>query len=741
MNSHQERCKILYWEKIWSIDRYITEYENFRKIRNELHKSQKIWDINAIQEAKDRVIASKAKLAEEMFILYSQSWSHQQFEKTYYTEIVPKLWEDPWNNNSYSDRIASILDPVSLNKDEYIIPPLESNEATIMGLQIAQNISNELSKYVDGICLSWSLNRGAFYAPKTHLVSHNSKVWCHEELKNIWSDVDLLITYSDSDKLIEGIDHLCDFWLLEHEEKKRVRFFFHNLCPSGDADFFSLQSEKLGMKYSIKFFSSSMLENFLKPVSWQYPQHFTWYRSSEASKIKNNWWCKIINLIDGSNDISKEKSNITKGGCLSTVPSPHLRQDWSLYGGVITGYTIQYPLIFHDPDNKLLSIISANNKLLYSMWAQIDHYIPSLHQDNRCPPYYKKNLNLLHENSLLKCESLKTKEEVLNAISEGNEFILPWFKYFHNTFTKGSVGNMFTSLSDLPGMELLSNGYMKYHVENETLFKKEILIIYNILKEISDDYSFNSFHHFEHLHKLNQSDKTDLEILWLNSVKSMDSVWWWNCVDFALFSKKKLEEHGIKTSLIWTIPEKGKYTDTQIEWIKIRHINLLYKFEWHSFLIEPSWGVPYPIPLQGGIIAWNNTRLFMTKNINADQIHQYTIRPNNGEKYKNRILSLRSITSEECQQLNSRLMRLPRGLDLIMPANEKGKHYYISFNPKHRWKLLTNIEGIKKIFIPAQLTEKENNILANKTHIHNPKEYFDNFINFYYSLPEEFFIS
>jgi hypothetical protein len=62
-------------------------------------------------------------------------------------------------------------------------------------------------------------------------------------------------------------------------------------------------------------------------------------------------------------------------------------------------------------------------------------------------------------------------------------------------------------------MELLSNGYMKYHVENETLFKKEILIIYNILKEISDDYSFNSFHHFEHLHKLNQSDKTDLEIL------------------------------------------------------------------------------------------------------------------------------------------------------------------------------------------------------------------------------------
>jgi len=74
----------------------------------------------------------------------------------------------------------------------------------------------------------------------------------------------------------------------------------------------------------------------------------------------------------------------------------------------------------------------------------------------------------------------------------------------------------------------------------------------------------------------------------------------------------------------------------------------------------------------------------MTNSIENDHIQQYTIRPKTKETYKNRSLSLTTISPEECQDLNYKLMRLPRGLDLITPLSKKEKQYYISFKPKHK---------------------------------------------------------
>lgn len=83
---------------------------------------------------------------------------------------------------------------------------------------------------------------------------------------------------------------------------------------------------------------------------------------------------------------------------------------------------------------------------------------------------------------------------------------------------------MLSLLQNLPGLNILSDGKVKYHIENEERFQEELKVIHELLVEIAYTYAFNSFIHFDLLRQSSQNNDINQQNLKLDGIESMNEL-------------------------------------------------------------------------------------------------------------------------------------------------------------------------------------------------------------------------
>lgn len=269
-----------------------------------------------------------------------------------------------------------------------------------------------------------------------------------------------------------------------------------------------------------------------------------------------------------------------------------------------------------------------------------------------------------------------------------------------------------------------------------------------ILLKISESNNFSTFSHFGKLVELvNESggDPTNSRILlekWdYSPLDFIQTEKCGNCVDFAVLGQKMLLDAGIPTSIIGKYPDPKEFSETQIDFMGYRHTSLLYankSKDLELFMFEPGWKFPKPIAVTPGIISGNQDWQFETVRIDNNELVQKTYNMNK-KKYGERIFSIHPLGVDFCRQLTKRLIRIPRKLEAVNELKDGVPTYFIRFDP-HKQILTTNLSGIEGEFLPDQLSTDQTELLETSFEQQGLVEYLSNIINFYKSLPNDFWI-
>jgi hypothetical protein len=268
-----------------------------------------------------------------------------------------------------------------------------------------------------------------------------------------------------------------------------------------------------------------------------------------------------------------------------------------------------------------------------------------------------------------------------------------------------------------------------------------------VLLEISRNHYFNSFSHFEKLADIVAKTKTA-------PADTIESLGKWNyessafiktercgnCNDFAVLCQKMLSDIGVPTTIIGRFPDKKDFTKKQINFLRYRHLCLLYANESNGlkvFTLEPSWKFSEPILINQGATSiykdWESEIL----QINEFGFTQRAYSPKKNV-YRERLFDIHPLSIDFCRELTKRLIRVPRKLQILSTKNEP-VNQFIRLDPIKQT-FTTNIGGIDGEFLPNTISLKQSKVIEDT--LGHPKliERLSKVLNFIKSLPTDFWI-
>lgn len=297
------------------------------------------------------------------------------------------------------------------------------------------------------------------------------------------------------------------------------------------------------------------------------------------------------------------------------------------------------------------------------------------------------------------------------------------------------------------GPEKVINIDRKYlQIDKENL-ESQLQKISDILLQISQNDRFDTFSHFEKLADISNKDKVNplhgVELLENWNYESLDFIETnksGNCVDFAILCQNMLRDAGVPATIIGRFPESGDYTKKQADFLKYRHVSLMYANESDGlkvFILEPSWKFSKPVPVTIGALSIYKDWVSEVSDINGAQ---FTQKAYNSQKNKNRqrLFDIHPLDVDYCHQLTKRFIRVPRELK-ILNTKDEGVIQFVKFNPSKQI-FVTNIDGVEPNFSPETIEPEQSRVLEEVLGKPELVAYLSKVFNLIKTLPNDFWI-
>ncbi|HSX42477.1 MAG TPA: hypothetical protein VLF59_00140 [Candidatus Saccharimonadales bacterium] len=239
-----------------------------------------------------------------------------------------------------------------------------------------------------------------------------------------------------------------------------------------------------------------------------------------------------------------------------------------------------------------------------------------------------------------------------------------------------------------------------------------------ILQDISERFSFDSFVHFACLAALSQDTGIPpsqwpllLEAWDYHPGAFLQEHKRGTCINFATYTQDRLAQAGHATLIIGELAS-APLTQRQRDYVRYTHTSLLASSAGERILYEPGWSIPYPVPIRPvGEVVMAGKRRFTTMDIKEDTMIQQTVSPSG--RTSQRTLSFQPLAADETIALTKRIRRIPLALEIYTTLSPDIPRQFIALDPgASTYK--TNIDGLPNPFTLQELAKPESDLISRR---------------------------
>lgn len=237
-----------------------------------------------------------------------------------------------------------------------------------------------------------------------------------------------------------------------------------------------------------------------------------------------------------------------------------------------------------------------------------------------------------------------------------------------------------------------------------------------VLSDISSKNCYDGFVHYSNLQAWSKETdippaewETLLDSWSYDPTESMAEQKRGNCADFAAYATRELGRAGIAAYAAGVYPTEY-YNSRQQDLLGYEHALVIGAHTGESFMCEPGWNSPQPMPVRRGVAQGLGNQIFYTVRATPDMLVQNCF-SKNGEKGERKI-NLHPLEQSEIVQITKGAMRLPnRRMSLIASRDKEPEQHRIVFDIATGL-LASPLSYLPKRFHPVHISSKANHKLS-----------------------------